>query len=97
MDYKLIRLPPDEKVTEWERHTIQLKKFMLTIVWNQRRLHLIKVLEKGRKSNAAYDRAESLSPLSEWSSTEPDSNDRKLIAHAGNAPPHVAKVSNSTL
>jgi hypothetical protein len=30
------------------------RKFMLTIVWNLRGFHLIKVLEKGRKFNAGY-------------------------------------------
>jgi hypothetical protein len=29
-------LPRDEKVPEREQHTIQSKKFMVTIVWNPR-------------------------------------------------------------
>jgi hypothetical protein len=52
------------KVPERERHTIQSRKFMLTIVWNPRGFHLIKVLEKGRKFNAGYYIAEVLEPLS---------------------------------
>jgi hypothetical protein len=51
-DYEFVWLPRDEKVPERERHTIQSKKFMLTIVWNPRGFHLIKVLENGRKFNA---------------------------------------------
>jgi hypothetical protein len=54
MDYEFVWLPRDEKVPERERRTIRSKKFMLTIVWNPRWFHLIKVLEKGRKFNAGY-------------------------------------------
>jgi hypothetical protein len=64
-DYEFVWLPRDEKVPERERHTIQSKKFMLTIVWNPRGFHLIKALEKGRKFNAGYDVAEILEPLSQ--------------------------------
>jgi hypothetical protein len=64
-DYELVWLPRDEKVPERERHTIQSKKFMLTIVWNPHRFHLIKVLEKDRKFNAGYCIAKILEPLSQ--------------------------------
>jgi hypothetical protein len=40
------------------------KKFMLTIVWNPRGFHLIKVLEKRRKFNTGCYIAEILEPLS---------------------------------
>jgi hypothetical protein len=46
MDYEFVWLPRDEKVFERERYTIQSEKFMLTIVWNPRGFHFIKVLEK---------------------------------------------------
>jgi hypothetical protein len=52
-DYELVWLPRDEKVPERERYTIQSKKFMLTIVWNLRGFHLIKVLEKVASSTPA--------------------------------------------
>jgi hypothetical protein len=65
-DYEFVWLPRDEKVPEREQHTIQSKKFMLTIVWNPRGFHLIKVLEKGRKFNAGYYIAEILESLSQW-------------------------------
>jgi hypothetical protein len=35
-DYEFIWLPRDENVPEREPHTIQSKKFMLTIIWNPR-------------------------------------------------------------
>jgi hypothetical protein len=69
-DYEFVWLPRDEKVPEREQHTIQLKKFVLTIVWNPRRFDLIKVLEKSRKFNAGYYIAEILEPLSQWRSIE---------------------------
>jgi hypothetical protein len=72
---------------------IQSKNFMLTIVWNPRAFHLIKGLEKGRKFNTAYYRADILSLLSEWRSIEADGNERKPIVHAENGRPHRAKVS----
>jgi hypothetical protein len=46
--YEFVWLPRDEKVPERERHAIQSKKFTLTIIWNSRWFHLIKVLEKYR-------------------------------------------------
>jgi hypothetical protein len=64
-DYDFVWLPRDEKVPERERHTIQLKKFMLTIVWNPCGFHLIQVPAKGRKFNAGYYIAEILEPLSQ--------------------------------
>jgi hypothetical protein len=57
-DHEFVWLSQDEKVLEGERHTIQLKKVMLTIVWNPRGFHLIKVLGNGRKFNSGYYIAE---------------------------------------
>jgi hypothetical protein len=65
---------------------------MLTFVWNPRRFHLIKVLEKGRKFNAGYYVAEILEPLSKWRSIETAGNERKVLVHADNARPHTAKL-----
>jgi hypothetical protein len=66
---------------------------MLTIVWNPRGFHLIKVLEKGRKSNAGYYIAEILEPLSQWRSIEAAGNARKLLVYANNVRPPTAKLS----
>jgi hypothetical protein len=65
---------------------------MLTIVWNPRGFHLIKVLENGRKFNAGYYIAEILEPLSQWRSIEAAGNDRKLLVHADNARWQTAKL-----
>jgi hypothetical protein len=66
---------------------------MLTIVWNPRGFHSIKVLEKGRKFNAGYYITEILEPLSQWCSIEAADNERKLLVYADNARPHTAKLS----
>jgi hypothetical protein len=89
----LVWLPQDEKVPERERHTIQLKKFMLTIVWNPRGFHLIKILEKCRKFNAGYYIAEIFEQLSQWCSIEAAGNEQQLLVHADNARSHTAKLS----
>jgi hypothetical protein len=70
-----------------------IEKFMLTIVWNPRGFHLIKVLEKDRKFNAGYDVAEILEPLSQWRSIKTAGNERKLLVHADNAHLQTAKLS----
>jgi hypothetical protein len=57
---------------------------MLTIVWNPRGFHLIKVLENGRKFNTGYYIAEILELLSQWRSIEAAGNERKLLVHADN-------------
>jgi histone-lysine N-methyltransferase SETMAR len=68
-------------------------KFALTIAWNPRRFHLIKILDKDRKSNAGYYIAEILKQLSQWRPIEAAGNERKLLVHVDNAPPHTAKLS----
>jgi hypothetical protein len=88
-DYEFVWLPRDEKFPGREQHTIQSKNFMLTIVWNLRRFHLTKVLEKGHKFNAGYYIVEILEPLSQWLSIEAASNERKLLVHADNARRHT--------
>jgi hypothetical protein len=66
---------------------------MLTIVWNPRGFHLIKVLEKDRKFNTGYYIAEILEPLFQRRSIEAAGNERKLLVYADNARPHTAKLS----
>jgi histone-lysine N-methyltransferase SETMAR len=82
-----------KKVPERERHTIQSKKFMLTIVWNPRGFYLIKVLEKGRKFNTGYYITEILELLSQWRSNEAAGHKRKLLVHADDARPDATKLS----
>jgi hypothetical protein len=92
-DYGFIWLPRDEKVPERERHMVQSKQSMLTIIWNPCGFHLIKVLEKGRKFNSGDYIAEILEPLSQWRSMETAGNERKLLVHADNARSHITKLS----
>jgi hypothetical protein len=60
---------PKENDTQFNR------KFMLIIVWNPRRFHVIKVLEKGRKFNTGYYIAEILKLLSQWHPIEAADNE----------------------
>jgi hypothetical protein len=68
---------------------------MLTIVWNPRGFHLIKVLENGRKFNAGYYIAEILEPLSHCrhGAQLKQPATRKLLVHADNVRPHSGKLS----
>jgi hypothetical protein len=74
-DYEFVWLLRDEKVPERDRHRIQSKEFIFTIVWNPRKFHLIKVLNKGRKFNTGYYIAEILELLSQWRSIEAAGNE----------------------
>jgi histone-lysine N-methyltransferase SETMAR len=90
-DHESIWLPEGGAVPERERHTIQSKKFMLTIVWNPSGFHLINILAKGCTFNSTHYITEILSPLADWRLTEAGGCKRKLIVHADNARPHVAR------
>jgi hypothetical protein len=70
---------------------------MLTIVWNPRGFHFIKVLEKGRKFTAGYYITEIFEPLSQWRSIKAAGNERKLMVLADNPCPHTAKLSTQYL
>jgi histone-lysine N-methyltransferase SETMAR len=90
-DHAFLWRPQGETVPEPERHTVQSKKFMLTIVWNPRRFRLITVLPKGCKFNSSHYITEILSPLSEWRSADAHGRTRKLMVYADNARPHVSR------
>jgi histone-lysine N-methyltransferase SETMAR len=92
-DSEFVWLARDEKFPKENDTQFNRKKFMLAIVWNRRRFHLIKVLQKGRKFNAGYYIAEILDPLSQWRSIEAAGNERKLLVHADNVLPRAAKLS----
>jgi hypothetical protein len=53
-DHESIWFPSDEKVPERQRHMIQSKKFVLTIVWNPSGFLLVNVLPMGHKFNSDY-------------------------------------------
>jgi hypothetical protein len=62
---------------------------MLTLAWNPRGSHLIKLSTNVASSTLA----EIFEPLPQWRSIEAASNERKLLAPADNAHPHIAKLS----
>jgi hypothetical protein len=81
-DHELIWLSRDKTVPERKPYTVQFKKVMLM---NSGAFHLIDVLAKGRKFNAAYYATKVLSLLSKWRSAGAKGDNRKLIMYADNA------------
>jgi hypothetical protein len=63
MDHELIWLQPDEGIPERERHTVQSEKVMITIAWNPRAFHLIKLLPRDSKFNVSYSGNQILNPF----------------------------------
>jgi hypothetical protein len=55
-----------EIVFDRERHTVQSRKFILTVVWNPIGFHVLKALPKGRKFNAQYYTTDILVAISDW-------------------------------
>jgi hypothetical protein len=53
-EHDLMWTVPGGTVVDRERHTVQSPKFVLTVVWNLTRFHVLKTLSKGRKFNAKY-------------------------------------------
>jgi hypothetical protein len=49
--HNLIWTAPGEIVVDRERYTFQSSKFVLTVVWNLFKFHVLKALPKGRKFN----------------------------------------------
>jgi hypothetical protein len=66
---------------------------MLTVIWNPLGFHLIDVLAKGCKFNAAYYATETLLPLSKWRSASAKGDKPKLTIHSDNSRPHTAQHS----
>jgi hypothetical protein len=93
-DHEPIWTQPDAEIPEKERHTVQSQKVMLTIVWNPGGFHLVNILPKGFKFNASYYVTHILDPLSKWRRTQVGRTNRKLIVHADNASPHMAKMTS---
>jgi hypothetical protein len=84
-EHEFVWLSQGEKVPEREKHPIQSKRFMLTIVWNPRGFSLIDVLAKGHKFNAPEYVPEILFVPFQSRSTEAKEDRRTLIVHADNA------------
>jgi hypothetical protein len=86
--HEQIWLPDQEDPPTIQRPTTSSPKTMLTIVWNPHGLHLISLLPKGQKWTSQYYIDHILLEICAL----PDARDRrKLVVHADNAKPHVAK------
>jgi hypothetical protein len=94
IDHELIWAQPDANIPEWERHTVQSRKVMLTRVWNPGGFHLVNILPKTFTLNASDDATQILDPLSKWRRAQVGRTNRKLMVHANNARPHRAKITS---
>jgi hypothetical protein len=65
-EHDLMWTAPGEIIVDRDRYTVQSPKFMLTVVWNPIRFHVLKVLPKGRKFNAQYHINDILIAISDW-------------------------------
>jgi hypothetical protein len=65
-EHNLMWTAPGEIIIDRERHTVQSAKFMLTVVWNPIRFHVLKALLKGCKFNAQYYTNDILVAISDW-------------------------------
>jgi histone-lysine N-methyltransferase SETMAR len=83
-----IWLQPGSEPPERVKHTVQDEKVMITIAWWTSGFHLVTGLPKGQKFNANYYINQILTPLLNSELYPPDT---KLIIHADNARPHMAK------
>jgi hypothetical protein len=78
----------EEQPPERPRHTIQNPKKMVTIAWNPLGFHILGTLSKGNRFNVEDYRVHihtELLPL------HPHIDERRLVIHADNARPHVAR------
>jgi hypothetical protein len=91
--HELIWLPRGEKVPELKCQVIQSKKSMMVIIWNPHDFHSVTVLDKGCKFPAMHHSPEIFWPLSKHHAFDISETDRKLIVHAPNARPHIARLS----
>jgi hypothetical protein len=92
-EHDLMWTAPGEVVVHRKRHTVQLPKFMLTVVWNRIGFHVLKTLPKGRKFNAQYYTNNILVAISDWRRRTRGTRPNGLCVHSNNARPHTAKMS----
>jgi hypothetical protein len=86
--HEQIWLPDQENPPTIQRQTISSSKTMLTVVWNPHGFHLVSLLPKGQKWTSQYDIDYILPEICALR----DARDRrKLVVHADNTRPHVAK------
>jgi hypothetical protein len=86
--HEQIWLPNQEDPPTIQRQTISSPKTMLTVVWNPHGFQLVSLLPKGQKWTSQYyiDHI-----LPEICALRDARDRRKLVVHANNARPHVAK------
>jgi hypothetical protein len=65
-EHDLMWTAPGEIVVDRERHTVQLLKFMLTVLWNPIGFHVLKAIPRGRKFNAQYYTNDIMVAISDW-------------------------------
>jgi hypothetical protein len=65
-DHEFIWLPPDGKVSDRDRVTVQSKRVMFTIVRSLTGFAVVVAIENGCKFNAGYYVSKVLALLSEW-------------------------------
>jgi histone-lysine N-methyltransferase SETMAR len=86
--HEQIWLPDHEDPPTIERQTISSPKTMLTVVWNPHGFHLVNGLPKGQKGTG-QDYIDHILP--EIGALRVARDRRKLVVHADNAKPQVAK------
>jgi hypothetical protein len=90
--HEQIWLPDQEDPPTIQRQTINSPKTMLTVLWNPHGFHLVSLLPKGQKWISQYYIDHILPEICALL----DARDRrKLVVHAHNARPHVAKESSN--
>jgi hypothetical protein len=92
-EHDLMWTASGEIVVDRERRTVQSPKFMLTVVRNLIGFHVLKALQKWRKSNAQYSTNDILVVISGWRRQTGETWRNKLWVHSENARPHTAKMS----
>jgi histone-lysine N-methyltransferase SETMAR len=90
-EHDLMWTVPGE-IVDRERHTVQLPKFMRTVVWNPIRFHVLKTLPKGRKFNTQYYPNDILVAISDWRRETGGTRPNKLWVHSNHAWPPTVKM-----
>jgi histone-lysine N-methyltransferase SETMAR len=87
-DHEQIWLRVEGHPPERPRHTIQEPKMIVTIAWNPLGFHLLDALPKGNTFNVKYYL---VNLLTEFLPLHPEVDGRRLVIHADNKRPHIAR------
>jgi hypothetical protein len=91
-EHDLMWTAPGEIVVDRKQHTVQSLTFMLTVVWNPIRFHVLKTLPKGGKFNAQYYTNDILVIISDWRRQIRRTRPNRFWVRSDNARPHTAKM-----